>query len=189
MTKEKTSLKVFSLIEILKPIEDEVSVALTSVATNPVHTAKCKELENWKSFDVYEEIQDEGQSTTNTHWVVTEKSSDGKKIVKARLVARGFEENLETRSDSPTECEESLRLFLAVTSTMAWEAKTIDIKAAFLQGNEIKREVILKPPKEAGAVGKLCELKKCVYGMKSMRNLWQSPQDLCHLSFLLVTHW
>ena len=26
-------------------------------------------------------------------------------------------------------------------------------------------------------------------GMKSMRNLWQSPQDLCHLSFLLVTRW
>ena len=43
---------------------------------------------------------------------------------------------------------------------MAWEAKTIDIKAAFLQGNEIKREVILKPPTEAGAVGKLWKLKK-----------------------------
>ena len=26
-------------------------------------------------------------------------------------------------------------------------------------------------------------------GMRSMRNLWQSPQDLCHLSFLLVTRW
>ena len=26
-------------------------------------------------------------------------------------------------------------------------------------------------------------------GMKSMRNLWQSPQYLFHLSFLLVTHW
>ena len=26
-------------------------------------------------------------------------------------------------------------------------------------------------------------------GMKNMRNLWQLPQDLCHLSFLLVTHW
>ena len=26
-------------------------------------------------------------------------------------------------------------------------------------------------------------------GMKSMRNLWQSPQDLCHLSFLLETRW
>ena len=59
--------------------------------------------------------------------------------MKARLVAHGFEENLETRSDSPMACKESLRLFLAVTSTMAWEAKTIDIKAAFLQGNEIKK--------------------------------------------------
>ena len=54
-------------IDEWKPVEDEVSVALTSVTTNPVHTAKCKELENWKSFNVYEEIPDEGQSTINTH--------------------------------------------------------------------------------------------------------------------------
>ena len=70
------------------------------MASNPVSTAKCTELENWKSFSVYKEIPDEGQSTINTCWVVTEKSSDGKKIMKARLVARGFEENLETRADS-----------------------------------------------------------------------------------------
>ena len=114
------------------------------MVSNPVHTAKRTELENWKSFSVYEEISDEEQSTINTCWVVTEKPSDGKKIVKARLVACGFEENLETRADS---CKDSLRLFLAITSTMVWEAKTIDIKAAFLQGNEIKSEVIIKPSK------------------------------------------
>ena len=72
-------------IDEWKPVEEEVSVALTSLASNPVHTAKCTELENRKSFSVYEEIPDEGQSTINTRWVVTEKSLDGKKIVKARL--------------------------------------------------------------------------------------------------------
>ena len=142
------------------------------MASNSVHTAKRTELENWKSFSVYEEIPDEGQSTINTRLVVTEKFSDGKKIVKARLVACGFEENLETRADSPMACKESLRLFLAVISTMAWEAKTIDIKAAFLQSNEIEREVILKPPKEAGAVGKLWKYKKCLYGLNDASRNW-----------------
>ena len=85
--------------------------------------------------------------------------------MKARLVARGFEENVETRANSPTACKESLRLFLAITSTMAWEAKTIDIKP-------IKREVILKLPKEAGAVGKLWKLKKCVYGLSDASRNW-----------------
>ena len=92
--------------------------------------------------------------------------------MKARLVARGFEENLETRADSPMACKESQRLFLGITSTMAWEAKTIDIKAAFSQGNEIKREVILKPPNKAGALGKLWKLKKRVYGLNDASRNW-----------------
>ena len=48
----------------------------------------------------------------------------------------------------------------------------MDIKADFLQGNEIKREVILKPPKEAGTVGKLWKLKKCVYGLSDASRDW-----------------
>ena len=35
-----------------------------------------------------------------------------------------------------------------------------------------KRVVILKPPKEAGAVGKLWKLKKCVYGLKDASRNW-----------------
>ena len=35
-------------IDKWKPVEEEVSVALISMASNPVHTAKCTELENWK---------------------------------------------------------------------------------------------------------------------------------------------
>ena len=67
------------------------------MASNPVHSAKRTKLKNWESFNVYEEILHEGQFTINTHWAVTEKPSEGRKIVKARLIARGFEENLETR--------------------------------------------------------------------------------------------
>ena len=40
----------------------------------------------------------------STRWVVTEKYEDGEKVVKARLVARGFEETdlKDIRKDSPT---------------------------------------------------------------------------------------
>ena len=67
------------------------------MASNSLHSAKLTKLKNWESFNVYEEILHEGQFTINTHWVVTEKPSDGRKIVKARLIARGFEKNLKTR--------------------------------------------------------------------------------------------
>ena len=50
--------------------------------------AKIKELDNWKSFHVYDEVSDQGQCYLATWWVITEKESG----MKARLVVRGFEE-------------------------------------------------------------------------------------------------
>ena len=91
---------------------------------------------------------------------MTEKVVDGLIVLKARLVARGFEEQDEIQADSPTARNETLRIFLAITSSLSWQCKTPDIKAAFLQGQEINREVYLKPPKEADAVGCVWRLKK-----------------------------
>ena len=152
--------------------EVELSSTPESHHLAQVERAKLTELANWKSFNVYEEIPNEGQSTMSTRWVLTEKMKDGQKIIKARLVARGFEENSEERADSPTANKESLRVFLAMTSTMGWEAKTIDIKAAFLQGEKIQREVLLKPPVEAKAGKKIWRLKKCVYGLNDAARHW-----------------
>ena len=97
---------------------------------------------------------------------------DGQKSVKARLVARGFEENSEVRSDSPTANKESFRIFLAITSTMVWKAKAMDIKAAFLQGEEINRTVSLQPPREAGTENKLWLLRTFVYGLNDASRKW-----------------
>ena len=55
---------------------------------------------------------------------------------------------------------------------MGWEAKTIDIKAAFLQGEKIQREVLLKPPAEAKAGKKIWRSKKGVYGLNDAARHW-----------------
>ena len=66
-------------------------------------------MENWKTNDVYEEVPHEGQPLISTRWVVSEKIKDGAPTVKARLVARGFEEDTSTlRKDSPTCSKESV---------------------------------------------------------------------------------
>jgi hypothetical protein len=70
--------------------------------------AKEREIENWKQNNVFEESVDNGQETLSVRWVITEKIKDGQTVTKARLVVRGFEEDLqEERTDSPTCCKES----------------------------------------------------------------------------------
>ncbi|CAG2190172.1 unnamed protein product [Mytilus edulis] len=108
---------------------------------NQVKHAKQLEMDNWKSFKVYDEIPYSGQKLMSTRWVITEKEMNGERKVKARLVVRGFEEENEVKSDSPTVHKESLRLFLAIASTSEFDIHSIDIKAAFLQvlqGNNIQ---------------------------------------------------
>ena len=72
-------------------------------------------------------------------------------MTKARLVARGFEEvcnNL--RTDSPTISRQALRVVLLAVVTNNWVLQSLDVLAAFLQSNEIERNVYIKPPNYCG---------------------------------------
>ena len=145
--------------------------------------AKSIELQNWKDHKVYEEVENEGQSTISVRWVVTKKKkADGNVIFIARLVARGFEEleKNEFRKDSPTCCKENFRLILAVVSNNGWKISSLDIKSAFLQGQAINRDVFLKPPKEAGTK-KLWKLWITIYG------LCDAPRAWCYYS-IFISH-
>ena len=76
--------------------------------------AMIDEIEKLKEFDSYEVVEDRGQTSISTRWVITEKE-DGRK--KACLVARGFEEKSEIQSDSPTLSKSLVRFFLTMCST------------------------------------------------------------------------
>ena len=95
-----------------------------------------------------------------------ENTADGL-VPKARLVARGSEEKglQEIPNDSPSCLYESLRLIFAIIAQKGWKASSIDIKTAFLQGEELTCEVYIIPPKELGRPGIVWCLKKCVYGL------------------------
>ena len=99
---------------------------------------------------MYDEVDVEKQSSISIRWVLTEKIIKGKRQVKARLVARGFEDasRNDVRKDSPTCGRENLRLLFALTSSCNWRINTMDIKSAFLQRKCIERDVFIKPPKE-----------------------------------------
>ena len=71
--------------------EREQSCAETTVA-------KEAELLKLKQFNTFEEVKNCGQYTLSTMWVISKKDEQ----IMARLVVRGFEEELMMRRDSPT---------------------------------------------------------------------------------------
>lgn len=163
------------------PLDEQDDVCLAfdmprvflSEVNDDVLNAKLKELENWIKEDVYQEVTDDGQKTISVRWVVTPKMINGVWSTKARLVARGFEEDSsQIRADSPTCMRETIRIMLTLASSYKWNVSTIDIKAAFLQGKPIERDVFLKPPKEAASKDKLWRLKKVVYGLSDASRVW-----------------
>ena len=85
---------------------------------------KQKELENWTNSGVYNELDDQGQRTISTKWVVSERElSDGLKCVKARLVLRGFQEDEKGPVDSPTVSKSSMRISLLHVQTTIGSVK------------------------------------------------------------------
>ena len=137
--------------------------------------AKIEELKKLKQFDTFKEVPDEGQFRISTTWVLWEKNG----AIRARLVARGYEENCNVRTDSPTVSKSGLRTFLAVAAYKGWIARTTDIKSAFLQGKPLSRGVYVTPPKEAGSTkGKIWKLNSCLYGLNdAARHFYNSVSE------------
>lgn len=143
--------------------------------------AKETELQKLQSFSVYDEVPDCGQTCISTRWVLWNKGNE----VRARLVARGFEEDTSRIDvDSPTVGKCTVRMVLAVAASRHWIIKSTDIKSAFLQGNVLQRDVYITPPKEAQvADGFVWKLSRCLYGLNdAARQFYDSVvQELMRL--------
>ena len=160
-----------SKVKDLSVVPENVEMIVMFNSESVTH-AKHKEINEWKKNDVYEEVENRGQKVMSVRWVVTERMKEAKPITKARLVARGFEEDTENlRKDSPTCSKEGVHIIFIIASANRWDVHTLDIKAAYLQGSEIGRDVFLKPPPEYNE-GKLWKLKKAVYGLCDAARAW-----------------
>ena len=115
-----------------------------------------------KSFDVYEEVPNIGQTSISTRWILWKKKDE----IRARLVARGFEEVLDGTVDSPTIGKCVMRLAICIAVSKQWIIQSTDIKSAFLQSQPMNREVFIIPPIEAKSQpGYIWKLKRCLYGL------------------------
>ena len=153
---------------------DELPIYVVELPTKEhkrpdVIEAKNKEIQNLKNFETFIEVNDEGQTTIDSRWVISQKEDhDGQKTkIKARIVAKGFQEDVKPQSDSPTVSRESLKTFVAIAANEQFDICSMDITGAFLQADKIDREVFVRPPvdirKEKPAV--LWKLIKPLYGL------------------------
>ena len=143
--------------------------------------AKQKEIENLKTYETFEEVDDEGQETIGSRWIVTEKEKhDGQKQnYKARLVAKGFQERDQPQSDSPTAAKESFKLLVALAANQNFKVVSMDIRAAFLQAKKLDREVFVRPPDDIKKEGKIWKLLKPLYGLDDVsRKLYLKVKEM-----------
>ena len=133
---------------------EEASIALIPVKEHGREEcveAKQKELKAFEDFEVYTEVEDQGQE---------------------RLSSRGFEETVEVQADSPTGCKETLHMLLCIAASKGWKIKSGDVKNAYLQGEKLDREVFMEPPIEKRKANAIWKLQKSVYGMNDTGRQW-----------------
>ena len=138
-----------------------VNQAYVAKVNHKIFNAKEKELQSWRSEKVFDEIENNSQSTISVCWVLKQKLVDGKCSTKATLYARGFEEVDSFKTESPTCSSDSVRVAITLLASNKWNLNAINIKTAFLQGMKIGRTVIIKPPME-DQTNKLWKLNKCI---------------------------
>ena len=61
-------------------------------------------------------------------------------------------------------CKINSKLFFVIATYFGWHVKTADIKAAFLQGTDLDREVFVRPPLERRREGFIWKMIKRAYG-------------------------
>jgi len=149
--------------------------------------AKKAEWESWKENEVYELIDMRKIQVRNYvtgRWVLTiKRTPDGTfEKCKARWVLRGFQDRQkwDQQTDSPTATRPAFRLGCQHIVNNQWNMLHIDLKTAFLQGEDYDslRDVVCQLPPEMGLPpywGAL--LKKPAYGMNDAPRRWWNRID------------
>jgi len=123
----------------------------------------------------------EGANIVGSKWVFRAKKDSAGNVVhyKAHLVAQGFSQVPGVDyfdTFAPVACLASIRAVLAIAAVEDFEIHQIDIKGAYLNGILTSDEVLFmrQPPGYAipGSQGKVCRLRKTLYGLKQSGRQW-----------------
>ena len=136
-------------------------------------------------------------NVVDSRWVLKWKEVNGKRVIHARLVVRGFKDTQATQLSTfaGTTSRWGQRIVNSVAAQNRWEIFTADVSQAFLRGltfeqtaqmkDEVRREVqFTVPPGSAELLKKLpgyenfnamlevLRLLRCGFGLKDAPRLW-----------------
>jgi hypothetical protein len=116
--------------EELRLHHEEVEVSQTKEFKSWVDHSTCQAV----SADKY--FRDTGLLPLPSRWVIEFKIKEGKKVIKSRLVLKGFAETSQANlfTSSPTASRLGHRLVCLLAAANHWSLVSLDISTAFLQG-------------------------------------------------------
>ena len=157
MGQKRERLKEENIVFFLENVVCTVEVPKAKQNTPEVKEAKVKEMKKLEDYGIFKLVEDIGQECIRSRWVITRKEAhdEQKTQIKARLVARGFQEVGKPQSDSPKVAKESLKILIAMALKDDFELASMDIRAAFLQAKILDREIYIKLPEDQRVDG-LC---------------------------------
>jgi hypothetical protein len=120
-----------------------------------------------------------GKRAVGCKWVFTVKQNPKGEVdrYKARLVAKGYSQTYGIDYDetfAPVAKMGTVRTLISCAVNFGWPLHQMDVKNAFLHG-DLQEEVYMEiPPGFANSqtVGKVCRLKKSLYGLKQSPRAW-----------------
>lgn len=153
--------------------------------TDPVNYKQAAKNKEWKNA-IKEEIEAHekfgtwfkvdlpiGKKAIDTKWIFKTKQNG---IKKARLVARGFQEDSIQNVYAPVAKMSTVRMLLADALIKKMPIKQMDIPTAFLNG-ELENEIYIKAPEGVGQPDEVYKLKRALYGLKESPRCWNQRID------------
>jgi len=115
-------------------------------------------------------------------WLFKTKYSGDKTKLKARIVARGFQQKAGVDYQdvfAPVVRWSTIRIFLALAAKNNWPLHQLDVIIAFLNGN-LDEDVVMEIPEgfpHAENPLKACRIRRALYGLKQAPKAWYSRID------------
>ena len=154
--------------------------AMTSAEKDQWKTAVNEELEAHRINGTWEVVdRQQGMSVIDAKWVFARKYDAEGRLVKhkARLVARGFKQKGQFDYHevfAPVVRYGSIRVLLDIAIEKNWMIEQSDVSNAFLNGVLDSPVYMAAPPSVIVPAGKVCALKKGLYGLRQAPKVWNS---------------